>query len=220
MGRVDLKQQWTGGAWSTFTGFEYTAKGQRWKMKDAFTASISPDKYVEYQYEDLGRLQTKLMPLDATTAASLSSYTPSGALESITTDKLAGTSGYLRLIGYPRDALHRITEEAFYATQPRTGGGTEWASGRSYGATYDSAAGYADAQGYDRVATAATAGRAWAESSRAHTLTTMPMTASGTPAAVSSAAASTLTATPFNLTSMPTALGITPAPTATTSRTA
>ena len=66
-------------------------------------------------------------------------------------ETITGASGYPRLIGYPRDALHRITEEAFYATQPRAGGGTEWASGRSYGATYDSAVGYEDTQGYDRV---------------------------------------------------------------------
>ena len=48
MGRVVSKQQWTSGAWSPFAGFEYTAKGQRAKMKDAFTGSIGADKYVEY----------------------------------------------------------------------------------------------------------------------------------------------------------------------------
>jgi RHS repeat-associated protein len=104
MGRQDLKQRWTGSAWTNLADFDYTARGQRWKMKDPFTTSIASDKYVEYQYDDLGRLQTKLVPLDATTTASLSYlYHPSGALKSISTDR--GTC-----LSYKYDARKRLQQ--------------------------------------------------------------------------------------------------------------
>ena len=109
LGRVDLKQRWSGSAWTAFVDFDYTATGRRWKMKDAFTASIGPASYVEYGYDDLGRLQTKSLPLDATTTASLTyTYHPSGMLKSITTDK----STCLSHAYDPRNRLREVFTDA------------------------------------------------------------------------------------------------------------
>ena len=83
MGRVDQRQKWTGSAWSTIADFDYTAKGQRWKMKDPITTSIAAGKYVEYQYTSMRNYRHRISTFDIRVITAKRTRIPTDAIQPV-----------------------------------------------------------------------------------------------------------------------------------------
>lgn len=84
LGRTDQRKAGS----QVLADYDYWPAGRVWKVKDPFTASINASSFVEFHYDEAGRLQWKRQPLDAANTAVLTyGYYADGALKSIDTDK-------------------------------------------------------------------------------------------------------------------------------------